>query len=179
MILLDKYVKFLAKHKISERQLLALMLAYSNRGDLSIIYKDAFETKDILTIKDKEVLKEKGLVRIDNLGRYVVTDNFKKLFVNKDVATEEIFRIYPSYVTENDRIISACVMDRSVFANLYNVAILSFLEEHEEVVKDIEYGKAHKLLNIGIEKFLKSKYWLDIRKIRLSAESKEAPDRAT
>lgn len=179
MILIDIYVKFLAKHKITEKQLLAMLLAYNNRNDLIEVYKNAFETKEILTAKDKEVLREKGLVRIDNLGRYVVSNKFKNLYVNKDVATEEVFRIYPPYVKQEGKIIAACVMDRSVFANLYNIAIMSFSEEHQEVLKDIEYGKSHKLLNIGIEKFLKSKYWLDIRKIRLEAESVEAPDRAT
>ena len=31
----------------------------------------------------------------------------------------------------------------------------------------IKYGKEKELLNIGIEKFLKSKYWLAIRKKRM------------
>ena len=58
-------------------------------------------------------------------------------------------------------------MDRNVFANLYEVAIMGSLDEHKEILLDIEYGKSKGLLNIGIEKFLKSKYWAGIRKQRL------------
>ena len=58
-------------------------------------------------------------------------------------------------------------MDRNVFANLYEIAIMGSLEEHEEVLLDIKYAKEKELLNIGIEKFLKSKYWLVIRKKRM------------
>ena len=100
-------------------------------------------------------------------GNHIITDKFKSIFVDKHIATEEIYEIYPSFVYSNGVQIPLSTMDRNVFANLYEIAIMGSLEEHKEVLLDIKYGKEKDLLNIGIEKFLKSKYWLAIRKKRM------------
>lgn len=170
MIVIDKYVKFLVKHSITERQLLVLILAYHNRLDLIELYKKSFGIKNLLEPKDKEVLKRKGFVKEDSLGRIVLTKEFKAEFADKDVITDEIFTNFPLLMVEENGVeLPTANIDRSIFANLYILAISHSSQEHEEVLLDIEYGKEHGLLNIGIEKFLKSKYWLSIRKKRLSA----------
>lgn len=172
MILLDKYVKFLVKNDITEKQFLVMYLAYSKRKDLVAIYKDRFNVQGkLLSPKDEEVLVNKGFLQYLPNGATSLTKKFINLFVDKDLATEEIFEIYPVSTNKDGIAIPLKAMDRSVFANLYITAIMGSIEEHEEVKQDIEYAIKQGLLNIGIEKFVKSKYWLGIRKQRL--ENKE------
>lgn len=169
MILLDKYVKFLTTYEITEKQFLALLLAYSKRQDLIGLYKRTFtKGKDLLTVEDKGVLLNKGLIEIDKAsGLTVLSKKFLDIFIDKDVATEEIYELYPTTMPFQGVEIPLKGMDRSVFATLYQNAIHGSVEEHEEVKLDIQYAITHNLLNIGIEKFIKSRYWLGIRQARL------------
>ena len=167
MILLDKYVKFITTHKLTERQMLILLLVYYKREDLIGLYKKTYDVKILITKENKEVLYQRGFLITDDSGNNVLTKKFKDYFIDKDIATDEIFDIYPVSMMHNGITIPLKGMDRSIFANLYIMAIMGSIDEHQEVIKDIEYGKVHNMLNIGIEKFLKSKYWLGIRKARL------------
>ncbi len=168
MILIDKYVNFLIDNQITERQFLALYLIYSKRMDLIELYKKRV-TNGMKIIPPEELpsLIEKGFVKLNVDGNAVLTDKFKNIFVDKHIATEEIYEVYPTFVYSNGVQIPLSAMDRNVFANLYEIAIMGSREEHNEILLDIEYGKEKELLNIGIEKFLKSKHWLSIRKKRL------------
>ena len=168
MILLEKYVKFLVKNNITERQFLILLFIYYKRQDLIGLYKQQFtNNKNIVTEEDKEDLRQKGFLYKDEFNNYFLTNDFIQLFVDKDIATDEIFEIYPVSMQHQGVTIPLKAMDRSVFAVLYITAIMGSVEEHKEVIEDIHYAKTHNLLNIGIEKFIKSKYWLGIRKQRL------------
>ena len=168
MILIDRYVNFLIDNQITERQFLGMYLAYTKRRDLSELYKKKI-TGGMKIIPKNEIpeLIKKGFLKIDEGGNAVLTDKFKNIFVDKHIATEQIYEIYPSFIYSNGVQIPLSTMDRNVFANLYEIAIMGSLEEHEEIILDIKYGKEKELLNIGIEKFLKSKYWLAIRKKRM------------
>ena len=46
-----------------------------------------------------------------------------------------------SFIYSNGVQIPLSSMDRNVFANLYEIAIMGSLEEHEEVLLDIKYAK--------------------------------------
>ena len=53
MILLEKYVKFLVKNNITERQFLILLFIYYKRQDLIGLYKQQFtNNKNIITAKN-------------------------------------------------------------------------------------------------------------------------------
>lgn len=168
MILLDKYVKFLVNNNITERQLLILMFIYYNKQDLISLYKDKFTGgKSLLTEEDKEVFIKEGFATKDSQGNLILSKEFLSIFVDKDEATDQIFDLYPTSMNHQGVVIPLKAMDRNVFANLYQSAIMGSLAEHYEVILDIKYGIENNLLNIGIEKFIKSKFWLGLRKARL------------
>ena len=171
MILIDRYVNFLIDNQITERQFLGMYLAYTKRRDLSELYKKKI-TGGMKIIPKNEIpeLIKKGFLKIDEGGNAVLTDKFKNIFVDKHIATEEIYEIYPTFIYSNGVQIPLSAMDRNVFANLYEIAIMGSRAEHAEVLLDIQYGKEKELLNIGIEKFLKAKHWLSIRKKRLDTK---------
>ena len=171
MIIIDKYIKFLVKNQINQIQFLGLYLAYSKRNDLIEMYKKEFtDGMKIIPPEDLADLRTKGYINTSPQGDPILTDKFKHIFIDKFQATDEIFAAYPSFMYNQGVNIPLAAMDRSVFANLYEIAIMGSIEEHFDIMADIAYGKQQGLLNIGLEKFLKSKHWLSIRKKRLDNE---------
>lgn len=170
MILEEEYVEFLIKHNLTQSQFLLLFLVYKNRTDLIKKYKANFPSDDDSMIGQYLIkdLKAKGfLIENKNKGTVELGSKFRNVFVNKHIATDEVFKVYPSYYSKDGMDIPLKGMDRNIFANIYENFIMGSVEEHNKIIEDIKYGKANKLLNIGIEKFLKSKYWLTLRQSRL------------
>lgn len=175
MILEDAYVKFLVEHRITQGQYLLLYLVYKKRPDLIKAYKEAFPSGDNTMIGQYWIdeLFEKGLLTKNDKGTITVSKLFLEAFINKHTASEQIFEIYPTHFNLNGTNIPLSAMDRNVFAGLYDIAIQSSVHEHLEVVEDIHYAIKHELLKIGIDKFVKSKYWTVIRPMRLENQIKE------
>lgn len=173
MILVDRLIPFLADTGITERQYILLYLVYLGRKDLLEVYKDkVLEGMKIIPKNEMEILREKGFLRFNDRNEYVIGTKFLDLFTDKFTATDEIFEIYPAFVKSNGVEIPLTAMDRNVFANMYISAIQGNVEEHREVLKDIEYGKQQNLLTFGIEKFVTSRMWLKIRERRLANVTK-------
>ena len=84
---------------------------------------------------------------------------------------EELLKIYPSTMVIDGKIIPLTAIDTIEVANLYIDKILDNREEHEEVLKDIQYAVQNNMISMGIRKFIQSKYWLAIRKNRKSTDS--------
>lgn len=170
MILEDSYLKFLTEHKITQGQFLLLYLVYKERNDLILQYKEAFPTEDGTMIGKYFIddLFVKEFLYTDSNGVVKIGKKFKEAFINKHRATEEIFDIYPTHFSKDGVSIPLTAMDRNIFANMYDLTIQSSFLEHEEVVKDIKFGKEKAMLNLGIDKFLKSHYWKILRELRLS-----------
>jgi len=173
MLLEDKYIDFLIENDITQNQYLLLHLIFKQRLDLIQKYKNHFPTDDKTMIGQYFItdLYKKGFLENTQInGKTVirVTEKFLSIIIDKHIAAEQIYEIYPSYMESNGNHIPLTSMDRNIFAQIYNEAILSNVKEHLEVLEDIKYGIEHKLLNLGIEKFVKSKYWLTIRKLRIN-----------
>lgn len=168
MILLDKFIMFLRETKLTEKQVILLFLIYEKRKDLNAMYKATFGIKDnIISDEDKEIFKKLGFIVLGSNKKWTLSDKFLSMFVDKHKATEEIFFDYPVTLEKDGVLIPLKAMDRNIFANLYQAAIMGSYEEHKEVMLDLKFGINNKMINIGIEKFLKSKYWLTLRKLRL------------
>lgn len=169
MLLHDSYLRFIIKNNLTQAQYLLLHLVYHERVDLIKEFKEAFPTNN--PKEDTTMIGEywvKDLINRDFLvtnakGGLEIGMKFKIAFIDKYTACEEIYAIYPTHFKKDGVQIPLGAMDRNVFANLYDIAIMSSIQEHLEVVEDIKYAIKHDILNIGIEKFIKSKYWLAIR----------------
>lgn len=174
MISEERYICFLIRHNITQAQYLLLHLIYKKRVDLIIDYKKKFPSEDGTMIGEYYIndLIYKGFLKKDEKDNIEITNKFLNIFMDKHLVTEEIYKTYPTHFEKDGVQIPLSAMDRNVFANLYDIAIESLLEEHQEVIKDIEYGKSENLLNIGLDKFLKSKYWQVLRGKRLNNEFK-------
>jgi len=171
----DAYLKFLTEHRLTQNQYLLLHLVYKKRPDLISLYKETFPSGDNTMIGEyfTKDLFDKGFLETAKNGNIQITRKFLDIFINKHTASEEIFDIYPTHFVKDSVAIPLSAMDRNVFANLYDIAIGSSIAEHLEVIEDIKYGIQKEMLNIGIDKFLKSKYWMVLRPKRLENQIKE------
>lgn len=168
MILVEPYVKFLVKHDLTQEQLLFLLLVYTKRIDLIELYKKKFSDNNQMIsnylIND---LIEKDFLIVTHSG-YKLGIPFLDIFVDADIAVDELYKYYPDfYINNNGVSIPLLGWDRNICKNIYIPKIMGNLKEHREILKDIEFGIKHKLLNIGINKFITSEFWKVLRKKRL------------
>jgi hypothetical protein len=172
MILEEQYVNFICEHKLTQGQFLLLFLMYKERLDLIQKYKQTFPADDGTMIGRYwlDDLITRGFVAKED-NRTKVTVLFKQQFCNKIDVAEELLKAYPSTLEIDGKIIPLTAIDTIEVANLYIDKILDNREEHEEVLKDIQYAVQNNMINIGIKKFILSKYWLAIRKKRKTTDT--------
>lgn len=167
MILEERYVHFICEQKLTQGQFLLLYLMYKNRLDLIALYKETYPADDGTMIGKMwvEDLIKRGFIEQSEKGVKLAV-KFKEIFCNKIDVAEELLRVYPSTTEIQGKIVPLTAIDIIEVADLYIEKIIDNRKEHEEVLKDIEYGIIHNMLNISIKKFIQSKYWLAIRKVR-------------
>lgn len=172
MLLEERYVDFICENDLTQTQLLLLFLVYKNRADLILKYKQKFPAEDGTMIGKRwlQDLFDKGFLIKEDTG-IKVTPKFKQLFCNKIDVAEELLLAYPSTLEIEGKIVPLTAIDTITVADLYIEKILDNRLEHEEVLKDIQYGITNNLINLSLKKFILSKYWLGIRKIRKATTS--------
>jgi len=170
MIAVDEYVNFIVDNNLTQEQVLLLHLLYYDRADLIIKYKKKYPTEEGAMISSYLLndLVYKGFI-IKSKNSLSIGDEFLKIFVDGTKATEQIFNVYPSFVTSDTGVqIPMKSMDRNLFEQIYIPKILGSTKEHDEIIKDIKYGIENDLLRMGINKFLTSEHWKSIRQVRLA-----------
>lgn len=107
----------------------------------------------------------KGYEDFDNWWSKVYHD----LIIDKVRSTYalEFWEAYPSDFYSEGKMFPLRLMDYDLFTDIYNTIISGELEKHTEMMLDIEYAKANGFINYSIEKFIRSKAWQSIRKLRL------------
>lgn len=168
MIAVDEYINFIVDNKLNEKQFLVLVLLREQRRDLIAKYKQAFPTEDgtMIGVKLINDLVAKGFLVLKD-KQFNLSDKFLDLYITPEVAVDEFYDKYPSFLT-NDKGVSIPLnsMDRSIFKEIYIPKIMGSVKEHNEVIKDIQYGIDADLIKVGISKFLTSEGWKSLRKLR-------------
>ncbi|MBS1960737.1 MAG: hypothetical protein JST04_00870 [Bdellovibrionales bacterium] len=143
--------------------------------ELIKLYKKAFPTDNSKNFMGKEqfedLIRRGFMTRIDpnrtDVDNLVIGEKFTHIFVDEYEAGNEFWDKYPPIITSEGRNYPMKMMDKNEFRRLYWKAIKGNKEEHEEVLKDLDYAISKNLVKGKIENFLKSEQWLEIRKIRL------------
>lgn len=174
---LEEYVRFICKHRITQRQYLFLILVYYKRFDLVAEYKKVFpiiekknyDQQRMLDEDEKNQLIEMGFLSIKKdskeLNPYIIGEKFAELFIDSLVAIEELYYVYPKFSHKgNFPLLTMSIEDAEI---KYINRIGGSRTEHKEILKDIEYGVINNLLDIGVQKFIDSEYWNSLRTLRL------------
>jgi len=179
MIIAKHYVKFLIDNNLTQGQYLLLTLLFEKEFALLKEFKIKFPCVEGSMIPKKQIddLVTRAFL-IKSPQGYKIGDKFKAVFVTGSKATEQIFALYPNFMLSEKNVdIPLTSMDMHLFEKLYVPKINGSIKEHEEVLKDLQYGIDHNLIKIGINKFVTSSYWLVFRDLRSTATSPENPHR--
>ena len=79
---------------------------------------------------------------------------------------QELFDTYPLTITVQGKLFNGRNASPEDFAMTYLSAIGKDGDEHKKVLEDVEWATTHQLLTVGLEKFVKTRYWDHIRMIR-------------
>lgn len=181
MLNVERYLNFIVKNKLTQQQFLFLFLLKLKEVDqpkaveLIKLYKNAFPSEKDDRFLSKELMDDivrRGYVIREVEGRtdfnnYTLGTKFANIFVNEYEAGNEFWDKYPPMISSAGQTFPMKLMDKNEFRKLYWKAINGNKQEHEEVIKDLDYAIEKSLIRGKIENFLKSEQWLEIRKIRL------------
>lgn len=167
MINTDAYVNFIINNNLTQDQYLLLHLLYESRRDLIKKYKEKYPTPDDRMISEYFIkdLIDRGFIVKTKTG-HKLGQNFLRIFIDANTATDEIFELYPPFIRLNGVDVPLTTMDRKVFAEIYVKKINGSLEAHQEIMKDLQYAIDNDLIKTGINKFLTSEQWKGFRKLR-------------
>jgi len=79
---------------------------------------------------------------------------------------QELFDNYPLTITVQGKLFNGRNASPEDFAMNYLSAIGKDGDEHKKVLEDVEWAVTNQLLSVGLEKFVKTRYWDHIRMIR-------------
>lgn len=168
MIHLYEYVYFLTETRITQQQLLFLMFLYKKDQEAEEMYKKAFPVDDGTLIGQmwiKDLERHNYIKIVDN--KYEVTEKFRKYFINKAKAYDELVNAYPAFFTnENNVKIPLVTGDRYEYMSKYGIAIADSDTYHLKVLNLLNYGIKNNLIKMGLSKFIDSQYWIQIEKVK-------------
>lgn len=124
------------------------------------------------TLTDIEIktLEELGLLTRLHDGSFKPSDKFVELFVDKYEAANQFWNTYPAYIKTDDgsKMLPLKIMDVQIFYELYMTTIGGLLSEHAKIMEDLKYAVKHRFPFSKIDTYIRSKQWLEVRKVRES-----------
>ena len=176
MIEIERYVKFIVKHKLTQPQFLFLYLLQRKRYDLLKMYGEAFPSDDgkVIGVISRNDLLERGFIikldEMENAASYTLGKAFKDIFIDKFEASEMLKDLYPAHGKYDGKIYPLTIIDTYELAPLYGERIGYEVAEHNEVMLDLQYGIENNLVKMKLENFVRSEYWKALRRLRLNTE---------
>lgn len=172
MILHKQYLHFLFKTGLTQAEFLLLYLIHKKDQEYIDLYKERFPTGDGTMIGDyntKRLLKQGWIIEKEK--NLEVTEKFKKYLFDDSVSDlnySELLDYYPKFFENKEGTKLPLVLaDKFVYNSKYSQKVCYNAAEHNEVLKDLQYGIDNNLINFGIAKFIDSNYWEILRPMRL------------
>jgi hypothetical protein len=110
-----------------------------------------------------------GSIEIDYLE---IHPKFKSKFMLKVTPlSSELFEEYPPCFKNDGVIYNARTASAQEIAPAYMRAIAKSTDEHEKILDDLRWAVKNNVLKIGLDKFVKSRYWEVIRDMRKNYNS--------
>lgn len=168
---IDTTVNLCSELNTTFNQTMFLYLTYLDRMDL--LYKYSEECSGF-SLKELEDLEERGFVENHNKegetysDAYYVTEKFIKALINTDpdIAGEEFWDVYPSFITIDGVKSPLKNTDKSDFVRNYGAKVGKYYHEHQRVMRILRYGIDKNLVRMNIHKWFASEQYNEIDKHR-------------
>lgn len=160
---LDDYAAFLCKHSMSGDQFLFCCLIYEKKFHL--IYK-LYNERGGFNRDELRDLEDRGYVINTNTGEdlyadgYVITDQFVgAIYGNEYSMFQELIDTYPQFIFIEQKKIPAQSCDLDSLRMTYFGKVGRNVNLHKKIIKLLKFGIDNDLVNMGIEKWVKSEQW--------------------
>lgn len=173
MIKLDKLLIYCSENNITINEFIVLnyiwglFYSWDNLAErynkLAKIYSNKLRVK-LAEESVKASLIKKELITI-NGSVPELTKKSEKLFLSV-YGVDDFISAYPAYVVINNKNIPLKIVNLFELKKAYCERVIT-VDEHKEILKDLQYGKINNLLNMSIVNFVESEFWNNIREIRL------------
>lgn len=91
---------------------------------------------------------------------YTVTDKFiNELFINSNIAFEELVNTYPKIIYVNSKEFNAINIDFDEAERIYNKKIGNSKIKHQNIISELKVQIYNEEINCGLDKWLKSEMW--------------------
>lgn len=178
-----EYLNFIIDNKITQTQYMFMYLLYYKDIDANTViciskkYHNYIDEKRLLSDFEKQDLIDREFVikigEGNKLGDYLLTDKFLSKFVDPYIVGNQIWDMYPAFSVSNTGVkFPLKGMDKNQFRAIYSKQINYNSNEHNEVLKDLQYAITNNLIKVKIENFVKSELWKDIRNERIKNDSR-------
>lgn len=170
MIKVKPYLKILKELELTQAQYLLLHCLHYRLYDEITEYRNIFPATDGTIIGKVwfDDLVTKGLVTIkeplNSISDIRITEKFLQYFVKDFIAFEELKELYPPFMTSQGKTIPLLTGDEDELIKVYYEKINGLVSEHLLVLEDVKYMIEKNKVTTGLEKFIKSKGWLALRK---------------
>jgi hypothetical protein len=186
---INDLVDFLSDHQITANQFMYCLLLYHDKKysripgsskisrPISQLFKYHNNVKNF-TRGDLEDLVDKGFV-ISKDNKFVpdlldISDKFVKLYLGPKYKLDQLLEVYPTWVTNFDhpgkhKINLKIMSDYESLVQRYNKLIKTD-KMHNRVIELVEWANNENQINLGIEKFVASKYWEFLFELRNTSE---------
>ena len=175
MIQVKSYLKVLKKAKLTQAQYLLLhclhFKLYIELKEYMELFPPPSDKLNIIGDYWFKDLLDRGYLTSTNsrpteARHYKVGQKFLDIFIDKYLAIEEIWEYYPDFMIKGDKRYPLKAVDQEKMAELYFEKIGGIIIEHIEIITDIKFMVDNNLVYCSLEKFIGSKGWIGIRKIR-------------
>jgi len=169
----EEYVSFLTKHKISADAFLYMYLISIKDYPLMFKYLSYSYGKG-LSYDELMSLTSRGyLVNLNynpkaefSADMFEVTSKFTDI-MDKCISAnpaDEFWDAYPAYLWIEGKRFAARNMDKDEFTKIYMSKVGKTKAEHQTVMEALEFGKNNQRINIGLDKFIRTKMYNDLAK---------------
>jgi hypothetical protein len=175
-----QYGEFLCKHKLTPNQFWLCYLIHLDDKDMMYEY---LKNVGKFSKDDIKVLEQKGFIFNNNpedeageskyaFKHFIATSTFKELiFVDSSEAFQELWNSYPDYLNIENKRIPAKSVDYDALEKVYSKLLKNDLVLHKEIVSLVKSAVTNNKIQMGIEKFVKSRQWEALRN-EISDQSK-------
>jgi len=175
-------LEILKSLEINSTQLLILKLLSEAEEDRTILYKLSKEmaelklfnwnyvadliSRDIILDHNSSDFSKPSPMYFDYME---INPKYLKRFITLTQKAKEVIKIYPRLLEINGKNYNLVNVGYVDLAEVYkeNLEFTDF--EHEEVLELIKWGKENKQINVGLEKFTKTQYWVILKELKESS----------
>ena len=172
------------KEHAGKRSIMSSLLEYVEYqrlmgADIQRIVHGLWTSDDVQYLIAKDVLDSSVDAIKPDFESLVLTDKFREDLFALENEFEEFWSLYPAFVTtmkdgKNTRL-PLKIVDKDSLEIDYMKKVVT-KNQHFRLMKALEWGIDQKLINMRIDRFLKSDYWESLEKEMNKEDEREGPE---